>query len=193
MLPLHCFNVVVQFEFEFFKFEFKLNLFESLAKERKKKLFRPKTPQPAQPFSFFLSRWPNFPSRRPSLPSPGPVQPAQLSPSARSVLPPLLSRRQGGPTCRGPLLPRARASPLPLAPLEPRRCRWTPPPEQTLTPRTLFPPQPLRARVGSGSAPARVFGSNSNPSWTRARLPGCPGPARRDRSRSPINSNPRSS
>ena len=72
MLPLHCFNVVVQFELEFFKFEFKLNLFESLAKERKKSLFRPKTPQPAQPFFFspFLPAQPNpagpIPSPRPS-------------------------------------------------------------------------------------------------------------------------------
>ena len=71
MLPLHCFNVVVQFEFEFFKFEFKLNLFESLAKERKKRLFRPKTPQPAQPFSFPFF----FPAAQP--PSPGPVSRAR--------------------------------------------------------------------------------------------------------------------
>ena len=74
MLPLHCFNVVVQFEFEFFKFQFKLNLFESLAKERKKEkksLFRPKTPQPAQPFSFPFF----FPAAQP--PSPGPVSRAR--------------------------------------------------------------------------------------------------------------------
>ena len=32
MLPLHCFNVVVQFEFEFFEFEFNLNLLEPFAK-----------------------------------------------------------------------------------------------------------------------------------------------------------------
>jgi len=35
MLPLHCFNVVVQFEFEFFEFEFNLNLFEPFAKKEK--------------------------------------------------------------------------------------------------------------------------------------------------------------
>src|SRR6185503_2864143 len=62
MLPLHCFKVVVQFEFEFFKFEFKLNLFESLAKG-KKPLFSLK-PQ-AGP-AFFPSLFPP-PAARPFL------------------------------------------------------------------------------------------------------------------------------
>ena len=39
MLPLHCFHVVVQFEFEFFEFGFKLNLFEVFCKKKKNFLF----------------------------------------------------------------------------------------------------------------------------------------------------------
>jgi len=77
MLPLHCFNVVVQFEFEFFKFEFKLNLFESLAKERKKKPLWAQTSPPAGPSN-----------------SPGPDQ----RPLSRG-------HRQVDPTSQGRLLP----------------------------------------------------------------------------------------
>jgi len=136
MLPLHCFNVVVQFEFEFFKFEFKLNLFESLAKERKKSLFRPKTPQPAQPFFFspFLPAQPNpagpIPSPRPSsrplssLPPTGGPHLSGPSPSSRARLG--LEPESGHATPRRPSpwrtrqgLPRPlfKRRPTPLGPL----------------------------------------------------------------------------
>ena len=97
MLPLHCFNVVVQFEFEFFKFEFKLNLFESLAKERKKEK-KPLSAQnasagPALFLSLFLSRGPT------SLPRPS------LARAPAHPRLPLLCRRQAGPARRILLLP----------------------------------------------------------------------------------------
>ena len=134
--PLHSFNVVFQFEFEFFKFEFKLNLFESLAKERKKSLFRPKTPQPAQPFFFspFLPAQPNpagpIPSPRPSsrplssLPPTGRPHLSGPSPSSRARL--RLEPESGHATPRRPSPWRARQG-GPTSPLfKRRRSPWKP-------------------------------------------------------------------
>ena len=109
MLPLHCFNVVVQFEFEFFKFEFKLNLFESLAKERKKEKKKPLSAQnasagPALFLSLFLSRGPT------SLPRPS------LARAPAHPRLPLLCRRQAGPARRIRPPPLARLCSLLLAP-----------------------------------------------------------------------------
>ena len=101
MLPLHCFNVVVQFEFEFFKFGFKLNLFEVFCKKKKNlSLLSPSL----SPFS---------PNRQP-----GPVRSFSLSARGPTSLPrpslarapahprlPLLCRRQAGPARRILLLP----------------------------------------------------------------------------------------
>jgi len=56
---------VVQFEFKFFEFEFKLNLFEGFCKrkEKKKKTRNPSLQPNQQPSPFFfLSSGPNFPS-----------------------------------------------------------------------------------------------------------------------------------
>ena len=136
MLPLHCFNVVFQFEFEFFKFEFKLNLFESLAKERKKSLFRPKTPQPAQPFFFspFLPAQPNpagpIPSPRPSsrplssLPPTGRPHLSGPSPSSRARLG--LEPESGHATPRRPSPWRARQGGPTSPQFKRRRSPWKP-------------------------------------------------------------------
>ena len=102
MLPLHCFNVVVQFEFEFFKFEFNLNLFEPFAKRKNRKTrFQPK---PAQP---------SFSSSLPAAqkPFPQPVfrrRPVSFFPRgpARSGLLFLFSHRRVGPARRMLRLPR---------------------------------------------------------------------------------------
>ena len=64
--------------------------------QKKKNLFRPKTPQPAQPFSFPFF----FPAAQP--PSPGPVSRARRP--IRTF--PLLCRRQAGPARRARPLPR---------------------------------------------------------------------------------------
>ena len=78
MLPLHCFNVVVQFEFEFFEFGFELNLFEVFCKKKKKTFsslslsfsFQPKAPARPSPLLFLFPH-----AAQP--PSPGPVSRAR--------------------------------------------------------------------------------------------------------------------
>ena len=107
MLPLHCFNVVVQFEFEFFEFEFNLNLFEPFAKRKNRKTrFQPK---PAQP---------SFSS---SLPAAQFSSPAHSFFLAQSVAPsPLSLADVRGPPVRASFLAVAEQdsapSPLPRAP-----------------------------------------------------------------------------
>ena len=102
MLPLHCFNVVVQFEFEFFEFGFKLNLFEVFCKKKKKTflfslplfLLSAQTASPAQSAPFSLSARGPTSLPRPSL-ARAPAHPRL----------PLLCRRQAGPARRILLLP----------------------------------------------------------------------------------------
>ena len=100
MLPLHCFHVVVQFEFEFFEFGFKLNLFEVFCKKKKNFLFSLPlfllSAQQAQlhpSLSLSLSRGPT------SLPRPS------LARAPAHPRLPLLCRRQAGPARRILLLP----------------------------------------------------------------------------------------
>ena len=147
MLPLHCFNVVVQFEFEFFKFEFKLNLFESLAK---KSLFQPKTP--SRP-SIFPSLFPPPAQSRaragPSAPSP-PVSPTGGSRSSD----PSPSRARAGlrrvraphaPSRRGPHAKGPRPRPIKGAAhtLEPYPTAALFPLAKTLARATAAPLEPL--------------------------------------------------
>ena len=102
MLPLNCFNVVVQFEFKFFEFEFKLNLFEGFCKRKEKENRKPlPSAQPAaQPVYFlflFLSTGPT-----------GYCGPEPWPSRALAVLHTLSRRRwHAGPACHPP--PRARA------------------------------------------------------------------------------------
>ena len=103
MLPLHCFNVVVQFEFEFFEFGFKLNLFEVFCKKKKNlSLLSPslspfspnRQPGPVRSFFSLSARGPT------SLPRPS------LARAPAHPRLPLLCRRQAGPARRARPLPR---------------------------------------------------------------------------------------
>ena len=137
---------------------------------------------PAPPFSFFFFSRPNFSPR-------SPIQPAQLSLSARSALPPLLSRRQGGPTCQGLLPPRAAPLPLLLALAECPSARGPSPlPSQAthrgspeLSPRTrqAGPTFPLRGYTELGPESGRDTNSHTLGVHVEARP------------RAPINRTPR--
>ena len=133
MLPLHCFNVVVQFEFEFFKFEFKLNLFESLAKKKASFSLKPQAGPAFFPL-FFLPRRPvRFPLPQPFSHSSRPISSSGPSPTP----PPPAAHRQAGPACRG--LPRARDGPG-LSRVRPRPETAPRLPSLARTPRQPQPP-----------------------------------------------------
>jgi hypothetical protein len=160
--------LVVQFEFEFFKFE--LNWFESIAKERKKKnLFQPKPATWPSSSSFsFLPRWPIHPASRPSTPFSRP------SLAVLSISFSLSAADRWGPPVRASFF-------LPLAP---RLCSWTrdrapwlrcEPPSELAGPEP--PLQPLRACVLTRTrCPYLAPDPDSGPSPAGARRRGSLGP-----------------
>ena len=142
MLPLHCFNVVVQFEFEFFEFGFKLNLFEVFCQKKKpfsslslSFSFQPKPPARPSPLLFSFRTRPNLPSPAQSRARAGPSAPSPpVSPTGGSRLsgPSSSPRRADSRRVRPPYAPRrsfllgphakARSPPLFKAPAPP----WNP-------------------------------------------------------------------
>ena len=181
MLPLHCFNVVVQFEFEFFEFEFNLNLFEPFAKRKNRKTrFQPKPPARPSPLLFLFPH-----AAQP--PSPGPVsrarRPIRAFPSC------VADRRV---PLVGSVLPLSPASALcswPRAVL--RRCRGPPPvpswsrgPLQLRFARTRRPgPRTSRSRTGLPFDSTGI--RQPNPCWARLPRPWTRTPRR---PRGPLNS-----
>ena len=167
MLPLHCFNVVVQFEFEFFKFEFKMNLFESLAKERKKKAsFGPKRLSRPSPFPFFFPAGPISPPAGPAF-----LLPAQSASSS-------LSHLQVGPTCRDLLQPPAHACAAARGPAPSYAAARGPPnklgphAENLRSPRrTRTKPVSPLLRAGLGSEPESCGRTPRRPAATRTSRP----------------------
>ena len=130
MLPLHCFNAVVQFEFEFFELGFKLNLFEVFCKKKKKTfifslplfLLSAQTASPAQSALFSLSARAPTSLPRPSLARAGPSAPSPpVSPTGGSrPSGPSSSSGSSGTPAQG--VPAAHAPPL-LAVTRTPRCR----------------------------------------------------------------------
>ena len=182
MLPLHCFNVVVQFEFEFFEFGFKLNLFEVFCKKKKNlSLLSPslspfspnRQPGPVRSFFSFRTR-PNLPppaqSRAragPSAPSP-PVSPTGGSRSSD----PSPSRARAGlrrvraphaPSRRGPHAKGPRPRPIKGAAhtLEPYPTAALFPLAKTLARATAAPLEPVELGAAANS-PLRRLSSKSS-------------------------------
>ena len=173
MLPLHCFNVVVQFEFEFFKFGFELNLFEVFCKKKKTFLFS--LPLfllfcfgPAQsllPFLFSFSspsahfRPAQFSSRRPSSscfrPISAPSSLSSLTPTGRPRLSGLPSFPVGDTDSRSPAALRLAApcrGPHAKGPSPPLYKRPRPPLNLTPKPPPLASQTLARAAIGARQA-----------------------------------------